>query len=312
MMESGLAWLRVLFPLLVAIALLEALLLQRSRQGGYDWRESAASLGVALGQRVSGMATVGVIAGIYGFAWEYRLATIPADTGWGALLVFMLVEFVYYWHHRLSHECRWFWASHSVHHSATQLNLSASYRLGWTAGLTGAGLLYLPLMIVGVSPVALFVTLGGNLLYQYWLHAEWVPKLGAFEWLFNTPSHHRVHHACNPAYLDRNYGGVLVVFDRLFGTWAEERAEEPCRYGLVHAAPSYNPFRIAFREWIAIVQDLRAARSAIERWKFLFGAPGWRPDGRGATTAELRRKEALLKKEVRRQDESPHAGRLHA
>ena len=133
-----------------------------------------------------------------------------------------------------------------------------------------------------------------NLLYQFWIHADWIPKLGWLEYVLNTPSAHRVHHARNPEYLDANYGGVLIVFDRLFGTYIEERADIPCDYGLVSRVTTHNPIRINFEPWIGMMKDLASARSASDAWMFLFGPPGWRPDGKGLTTAELRRAHALM------------------
>ena len=136
---------------------------------------------------------------------------------------------------------------------------------------------------LGFAPKAVFAALALNLLYQFWLHAEWVPKLGWLEYVLNTPSHHRVHHASNTDYIDANYGGVLIVFDRLFGTFVAERPDLPCRYGLVKPLISNNPIRIAFHEWLNLLDDLRGARSWREAIGYLFGPPGWRPDGPNAS-----------------------------
>ena len=128
-----------------------------------------------------------------------------------------------------------------------------------------------------------------NLLYQFWLHTDWIPRLGWLEHVLNTPSNHRVHHARNPEYLDANFGGVLIVFDRLFGTYIAERDDVPCEYGTVTPeVSSRNPFVINFAPWIGLFKDLRGARSAHEVWMYTFGPPGWRPNGEGLTTAELR------------------------
>jgi len=128
-----------------------------------------------------------------------------------------------------------------------------------------------------------------NLLYQFWIHAAWIPRLGPLEWILNTPSAHRVHHASNLEYLDGNYGGVLVVFDRLFGTYIPERADTPCRFGLVEPIRGYNLLEIEFHQWIALWRDLRSARSLSEIRGYLLKPPGWRPDGQGKTTEDLRR-----------------------
>jgi sterol desaturase/sphingolipid hydroxylase (fatty acid hydroxylase superfamily) len=210
------------------------------------------------------------------------------------LLLFVGLEFFYYWYHRTSHTVRWFWNTHSVHHSPNQLTLAAAYRLGWLGKLSGATIFFTPLALLGFQPTAVLTALFLNLLYQFWLHADWIPRLGVLEYVLNTPSAHRVHHARNPEYLDANFGGVLIVFDRLFGTYVAERADLPCEYGLVTPVTTYNPVRINFQPWIGLARDLAGARSMREVWGFLFGAPGWRPDGRGLTTAELRRAHAVM------------------
>jgi sterol desaturase/sphingolipid hydroxylase (fatty acid hydroxylase superfamily) len=169
------------------------------------------------------------------------------------------------------------------------LNFASAYRLGWTGTLTGTPLFFLPLVWLGFPPMLVIAALGINLLYQFWLHSEWIPKLGWLEWILNTPSHHRVHHAANANYLDTNFGGIVIVFDRLFGTLVVERPDIPCRYGLVKPLRSYNPLYVAFHEWLAMLRDLRSARSLREFSGYLFGKPGWRPDGRGATTLQLQR-----------------------
>ena len=182
-------------------------------------------------------------------------------------------EFCYYWFHRCSHRMRWLWASHAVHHSPNELNLSAAYRFGWTTRLIGTGGFFAPLVWLGFRPEPVFVALSLNLLYQFWLHTDWIPRLGPLEWVLNTPSHHRVHHATNPAYLDKNFGGVLIVFDRLFGSFAAECESEPCHYGLVEPLRSNNPVWIAFHEWAALGRDLWRARGWRQWRQALFAPP---------------------------------------
>jgi sterol desaturase/sphingolipid hydroxylase (fatty acid hydroxylase superfamily) len=281
-----------MMPVVVAAATLEALLLARRRD--YDWRAYFSSLGNMLARRVLAfVAPVGIAAPVLAWAYEHRLFTVMLDSWWALALLFFGQEFCYYWLHRGSHRIRWFWADHAVHHSPNQLNFSAAYRLGWMSSFAGIGLFYLPLVGLGFPPTAVLATLSINLLYQFWIHAVWIPKLGWLEYVFNTPSHHRVHHAANLDYLDANYGGVLIVFDRLFGTLIEEREDLPCRYGLVKPLTGYNPFTIAFHEWRAIARDVAHARSLREVAGYLFGPPGWRPDGQGLRTEDLRRIAAL-------------------
>lgn len=224
--------------------LVEAMLILY-HQRFYAWRESLTSLGVAVGHGVTGFLFKAIPLGFSLLLWEYRLWTIPLDQVWGLGLLFFGLEFCYYWHHRISHRVRWFWLTHAVHHSAKHLNLSAAYRLGWTGVLSGHFLFYLPLVGLGFHPLAVMVGLSLNLLYQFWIHTELIPKLGPLEWVLNTPSHHRVHHGSNVEYLDCNYGGVLIVFDRLFGTWVEEDLSNPPVYGLVdsgaHPEPNSEP-----------------------------------------------------------------------
>jgi sterol desaturase/sphingolipid hydroxylase (fatty acid hydroxylase superfamily) len=267
-------------PVAFAIAALEGLVLAVMMRRKYNWRAYFASLGDALGRQyvVFVFVPLSLAGPAFGFAWEHRLFTVPLDGLVAVVILLIGQDFCYYWLHRCSHRIRWFWATHAIHHSSNDLNLAASYRFGWTGRLSGASIFYLPLVLAGFAPDAVFIAAGINLLYQFWLHAEWIPKLGWLEYVLNTPSHHRVHHAANPEYLDHNYGGILIIFDRLFGTFVCERDDVPCRYGLVEPLRSNNPVIIAFHEWAALMRDLMRARTWRERWSYLFGPPGWRPD----------------------------------
>lgn len=287
-MELPLPWLKLALPILFALAMLEALWIVRRRQRDYPWRQTGLTLLLALGQRGVGALFGGGVLWLLGQVWGHRVWTIAMDNAWAWFALFVGVEFSYYWFHRASHVCRWFWATHVVHHTPERLVLSGALRLGWTGPVSGAFLFFVPLVLLGFPPSSVLLMLAGNLLYQFWLHTEMLPKLGGLEWLFNTPSHHRVHHARNPEYLDANFGGVLIVFDRLFGSFVEENASVPCDYGLVKPIGSDNVFRIAFGEWRQIGRDLVAAKTWRQRLGFLFAAPGWQPDGRGLTTANIR------------------------
>jgi sterol desaturase/sphingolipid hydroxylase (fatty acid hydroxylase superfamily) len=222
--------------------------------------------------------------------WRHRLWTLPMNHWSGWLACFVGQEFCYYWYHRSAHRMRWFWCTHAVHHSPNHLNLSAAYRFGWTGRLTGSTLFFVCAPLFGMPPGLLMIMLSLNLLYQFWLHTTWIPRLGPLEWLLNTPSAHRVHHASNREYLDGNYGGVLIVFDRLFGTYIAERRDTPCRYGLVRPMTTYNLLTIEFEHWRALWRDLRTARSFSEAFSYVLKPPGWRPDGNGETTEDLRRR----------------------
>jgi sterol desaturase/sphingolipid hydroxylase (fatty acid hydroxylase superfamily) len=230
-----------------------------------------------------------------GWFWDHRVLTLPMNhwTGWVAC--FLVQEFCYYWYHRAAHRVRWFWCTHAIHHSPNQLNLSAAYRFGWTGKLTGTLAFFVLAPLLGIPPGILVLMLSLNLLYQFWIHAAWIPRLGPLEWILNTPSAHRVHHASNVEYLDGNYGGVLIVFDRMFGTYISERADTPCVFGLIHRMTSYNPLTVEFAHWRALGRDLQSARSIGEAFRYLLLPPGWRPHGLSETTEELRRRGSIEK-----------------
>jgi sterol desaturase/sphingolipid hydroxylase (fatty acid hydroxylase superfamily) len=279
-----LAW---ALPTVIALATLEGLILTFVVRRPYNWRSWAASATDALVREYLVYAFVAVsLAGpLIDLAWRHRLTTVPLNGLASFAVLFVGQEFCYYWYHRAAHRVRWFWATHAVHHSPNEFNLGIAYRFGWTGRLTGSAVFYVPMIWLGFPPQAVFATLALNLLYQFWLHTEWVPKLGWLEYVLNTPSHHRVHHASNADYIDRNYGGVLIVFDRLFGTFAAERSDLPCRYGLTTPLVSNNPVKIAFHEWFKIARDLWGARTVREVIGYLVGPPAWRPDKRGAVRA---------------------------
>src|SRR6516225_278953 len=245
-----------LFALVIAEALLRRYVWRRPT----DLRGVAASLADAFVRRGADLLGLGALAPLPVLAQAHRLATIRMDSVAAWLGLYLLVEFVYYWHHRLTHRVRWFWATHSVHHSSNELTLAAAVRLGWTGRLGGAAAFFASLIWIGFPPQAVFGLVAAGLLWQFWLHADWLPRLGPLEWVLNTPTHHRVHHASNPEYLDCNYGSSLIVFDRLFGTFVALRPDIEIRYGLTKPVLSHNPIRIAFNEWLALGREFRAAR----------------------------------------------------
>ena len=265
----------VFLGLLALVILVEAGWLIWRRRQAYPWKEAAASMGVAVIKRVVDAATAGIAAGVLFWVYDHRLWTLEIDSLWMGLAFFLLLELAYYWHHRWAHEIRWLWATHGVHHSPNHMNLSVAGRLGWTGLVSGSVLFFAPLALIGFHPIAIFLGLAVSLFYQIWIHTETIGRLGPLEWIFNTPAHHRVHHGSNPEYIDKNYGGVLIIYDRLFGTFAEERA--PVRYGLVTPLKSNNPFVIAFFEWAAMARDVLRAESVRDIVLYLFGRPGWRP-----------------------------------
>jgi sterol desaturase/sphingolipid hydroxylase (fatty acid hydroxylase superfamily) len=278
----------IALPTVVIASWIEALVL--SRKQSYDWRAAGISL-LDLIIRVSTrvLFPLSIAAPLVMLASQYAITRINIH-GWGAIfLLFIGQEFCYYWYHRAAHRVRWFWANHSVHHSSNQLNLAAAYRIGILGQLSGTALFFVPLVWLGFPAKIVYQLLSLNLLYQFWIHATWIPKLGWLEYVLNTPSAHRAHHAANLDYLDANYGGVLVVFDRLFGTYVAERDDLPCRYGWVEPLKSYNPLHIEFGRWVNLFRDVVTAPNLRSAIGYIVMPPGWRADGQGETTEDLRR-----------------------
>ncbi|WP_411287142.1 sterol desaturase family protein [Phenylobacterium sp.] len=275
-------------PLFILTIILEIGLARfRKAKANYEVKDTAVSLFMGLGSTVAGLLTAGAAFAASLWVYQHRAFDIPMTAIWAWALVFFAEDLTYYVFHRLSHERRFWWASHVNHHSSQHYNLSTALRQTWTGGAAGTWLLWLPLAFIGFPPAMIAIQKGISLVYQYWIHTEAIRRLPAwFEAVFNTPSHHRVHHARNPRYLDRNYAGVLIIWDRMFGTFQPELDAEPCRYGLVRNLGTFNIVRVAFHEWIGIAQDLiRAPRHALG---WLFGPPGWSPDGSRDTSASLR------------------------
>jgi sterol desaturase/sphingolipid hydroxylase (fatty acid hydroxylase superfamily) len=274
-------------PLFVLSMLLEAWAGRHGWKVLYTGRDTRASLTMGVGNVLINAAIGGMV--LWSFDAVHRVALFDFGFGWTAFVAcFFAEDLAYYWFHRVSHERRWFWASHVVHHSSQRYNLSTALRQTWTGKATLGFVFWLPLVFLGFEPSMVLFFMATSLLYQFWIHTEAIDRLPApLELVLNTPSHHRVHHGANPRYLDANYAGVLIIWDRLFGTFTPELDAEPVRYGLVKNIETYNPLRIAFHEWIAIAQDVRQARSWDERWMYLFGPPGWSPDGSRQTSAMI-------------------------
>ncbi len=275
-------------PVFVGLVLLEMVAVRLRRRGAYEWHDAGASLALGLGSTVAGALVAAPVAGIASFVFQFRLFEVPF-AWWAFLAAFVLDDLAYYVFHRTAHRVRWFWASHVVHHSSQHYNLTTALRQTWTGFFSLSFLFRLPLFLIGFPPAMVVFVAGLNLVYQFWIHTEQIGRMPRwFEAVMNTPSHHRVHHATNPCYLDRNYAGVFIVWDRLFGTFAPERADEPCRYGIVRNLPTFNPLWAAIHEWVAIGRDVLAARSLRALAGFTLGPPGWRPGDRSMTSDGIR------------------------
>ena len=239
-------------PGFLALIALEAWFSRRRRDGRYGARDSAANVSLGLGNLATNLAwKLLALAALQG-AYSLTPLRVPVDAVWGWVLLFFLEDLCYYVFHRVSHRSRLFWASHVVHHSSERFNLTTAVRQTWTGGLTG-WVFWVPLALLGFHPLAILTQQAVNLIYQFWIHTPYVRSLGPLEWVLNTPSHHRVHHGRNPRYIDRNYAGTLIVWDRLFGTFEPEG--EPVEYGITRPPGTYNPVLLAFREWRDMLRD---------------------------------------------------------
>lgn len=241
---------------------------------GYSAPDTAANLASGVGSVVVNLGARFAALFLYFALWSVAPWHLDAGNPWTWVFTLLAVDLLWYAYHRASHRVRILWAAHQAHHSSVHFNYSVALRQKWNPW--GELLFWTPLPLLGVPPWMIFFAFSLNLIYQFWVHTETIPKLWApVEYVLNTPSHHRVHHASQKQYLDRNYGGILIVWDRLFGTYAEE--EDVPVYGLTVPVTTHNPLRIQYGEFLAAVRDVRAARTWRDRAGHLFGPPGWRP-----------------------------------
>lgn len=262
------------FFVLMAVELAAARVMGRAV---YRLNDAISSIGLGVLSQVVGVFTKLLTIGIYAWVVErVALFALPADNAWVWIGALLLYDFCYYWLHRAGHEVGILWAAHVVHHQSERYNLSTALRQTGSGALFG-WVFYLPLAVLGV-PVEVFAVVAViDLIYQYWIHTELVPKLGWFDRVFASPSNHRVHHAVNDRYLDRNYGGILILWDRLFGTFAEERDDEPPVYGTRAPLRSWNPLWANLEVYWALTKDAWRARRWRDKLRIWFAPPGWRP-----------------------------------
>jgi len=277
-------------PFFILAMLLELYVTTKQHIKTYQTKDAFTSIAMGLGNVILGFASKILVVFVFFLIYDhFRVFTIPV-AWWSFALLFFADDFAYYWFHRVSHECRLFWASHVVHHSSEHYNLSTALRQTWSGGFyTFIFWLWLPLL--GFHPAMILLQMSVSLLYQFWIHTEAIQKMPKwFEAVFNTPSHHRVHHGSNPIYLDRNHAGILIIWDKLFGTFQEELDYEKVTYGLVTNIKSYNLLKIAFKEWWQLFKDASGTRMAVKhRILYLFKSPGWKHDGSGKVSNDLRK-----------------------
>ena len=248
------------------------LLYARARQQAlYETRDTFANLAMGIGNIVIAVPMKLFWIWLYTQVYQHRLFDLPMSAWWSWVLLFFGDELCYYWFHRAHHRVRLLWCTHSNHHSSERFNFAVALRQPWTESFS-AYWFWLPLPLIGFHPLAVIAMQSISLIYQFFVHTEAVRSLGPLEAVINTPSHHRVHHGSNPRYIDKNYGGMLIIWDRLFGTFEPE--VERVRYGLVHNLDTFNPVRIAFHEFAAMTRDVRRAKTWREVWTAVAREPG--------------------------------------
>ncbi len=256
-------------PIMFLLVLLEFILGKKMKLSLYSGKDFLASLSIGIGNLIlNSLMKVGIFL-IFLFFYNLAPYKIP-HTWWSYVLCLILLDFCRYWAHRIAHEQRFWWSTHVVHHSSEHYNLSVSFRLSWTQNLKI--IFFLPVILMGFHPLVFLITHQIEVLYQFWIHTELIRKLPRpIEYIFTTPSHHRVHHSVNERYIDKNYGSTFIIWDRMFGTFQAE--DEPARYGITKQVKSFNPVYLVFHEWMAVARDLKKARSLKDVGIILFGSP---------------------------------------
>ena len=270
----------IILPMFVLAILIEVFVSHRQKLNLYQGKDFAVSIAMLL--MASLVDAIPKVIAFMTFFVLHELSPLRDVVGrqwWAWTILFFLDDFIYYWFHRANHEVRLLWAGHVAHHSSQKLNFGTALRQGVTERVAKYWF-WLPLPLLGFDPLMIFLMIGLNLLYQFWVHTELVHRLPrVIEMIFNTPSHHRVHHASNVRYLDCNHAGVLIVWDRLFGTFSEELEAEPAIYGLTRNLDTFNPLKVAFGEYGNLFGDCLRSSSWRDRLCYVFLAPGWSHDG---------------------------------
>ncbi|MDK9556374.1 sterol desaturase family protein [Marinobacter sp. M216] len=276
-------------PVFIGVALWEYLKI-RHNPALMDAREAVRNFALGAGYQTTELLFAGIIAfPAYALCYHYRVFELEL-TWLTGVLTFLGVDFCFYWMHRASHRMRWFWAAHVVHHSSERMNFSTAMRQNATNIFNGMWVFYLPMALLGFNPVWIGIAYALSLVYQFFIHTTLVGRLpGWIELVFNTPSHHRVHHGRNPGYIDRNYGGTLIIWDRLFGSFVDEDAKDPPDYGITRPVTSNNLFVLWTHEYVDLFRDMARPGSLLSRLKHLWNPPEWeRPASSDAGTPHAR------------------------
>ncbi len=272
-------------PVFIALIIIEVIINAKKNLNLYKFKDSTANITMGLGSVVIGLLTKTFAFFVFLWIYQFRLFEIP-NTWWMWALLLLADDVTFYWYHRLAHQIRFFWAAHVQHHSSEHMNFSVALRQSWGEPFIKF-LFYIWLPFIGFNPISILIMQAISLVYQFFPHTKLVGKLGPIEWVFNTPSHHRVHHATQVQYLDKNHAGILIIWDRIFGTFQKE-IETPT-YGLTVNINSFSPLKIASHEYISLWQDMRRSKKLSDKMKYLINPPGWSHDGENKTSKELQR-----------------------
>ena len=238
----------------------------------YQLQDSIANTALALMHQGSDAVALFLLMPFFYWLHQFRLFEIELNV-WTLFTAFLLQDFLYYWFHRASHNIHWLWAAHVVHHSSTKMNFTTAFRQSLMYPIAGMWVFWMPMILLGFEPNIVFSVVALNLAFQFFVHTQTVGQLGVFEKVFNTPSHHRVHHATNEGYIDRNYAGVLIIWDKLFSTYAQEDLNKPITYGIVGQINSNNQLFITFHQWQYLLAQAKQQQGLVAKLKVLFAYP---------------------------------------
>ena len=262
-------------PIVIALILIEGLISSSKKLGYYKHSDSMGTIGLIVGNVIVNLLTKTSILGFYLFLYQFRLFDISTMSLWiQIILTLIVIDFVYYWFHRTSHRVRFFWGIHMNHHSSEEMNFLVSLRQAWFNPLFRLPFFFI-LPLIGFDPLLTFVVGAASTLWAVIQHTQTIGKLGPLEWFMVTPSAHRVHHGVNVEYLNKNFGNLFIVWDRIFGTYAEEKEE--VIFGLTNNVKTFNPFRITAFSWIQFVNDFKASNNLSDKFMSFFGSPEWSP-----------------------------------
>ena len=274
-------------PAFILLIIIEMLWARKKAPEKYEPKDTLTSLAFGTGSTVAGALTGGLVFAMMLWLYEHRLFDI-GWAWWAWIACFVLDDLAYYVFHRSAHRVRWLWASHVNHHSSQHYNLSTALRQTWTGFIAFNFVFRMPLALAGFHPAMIAFCGGINLIYQFWIHTEAVGRMPRwFEAVMNTPSHHRVHHATNARYLDANYAGVFIIWDKMFGSFTPETDDEKIRYGIVKQLGTFNLLYSVFHEWIGIAKDVWSAPWR-HKLSYIWRPPGWSHDGSRDTSDSIK------------------------